>query len=63
MGNAFQEANYFDGKAVQDVYILIGSQGVGGSKVKYSSRMGQPPGRASSNPAGVREPRLETNKL
>lgn len=69
MGNALQEANYFDGKEVQDVYILIGSQGVGGSKVKSSSRMGQLPGRASSYLGGggrrgvIREPRLETDKL
>lgn len=52
MGNALQEANYFDGKEEQDVYILIGSQGVGGSKVKSSSRMEQPPGRANSYGGG-----------
>lgn len=43
MGHALQEVHYFDGKEVQDPYILIGGQGVGGSKVKCSSRMGQPP--------------------
>lgn len=64
MGDALQEANYFDGKEVQDAYILIGSQGVGGSTVKCNSRMGQSPGRAGSNHRGwgVREPRLETSK-
>lgn len=38
MGDALQEANYFDGKETQDAYILIGGQGVGGSKGKHSSR-------------------------